>query len=253
MPNSASFRDSNLLPADVKTLRPAAQQVADALRGGSCPADRFFDRFLPDDLRVVSGQYWTPLVVAKRAAEWFDDLGVRTVVDIGSGAGKFCVAAALVGRSRYTGLEQRRSLVASARSLAMVFDVRDRVSFVHGALGVMAMPSADAYYLYNPFGQYFFGAHHDFDEGVEFNDTRYAHDVAAVEQLLRRAPAGTYVLTYNGFGGRVPAGYRQIRVDRKLPSDLRLWRKESRPPKLAIFASRRFGPELCSIARASEV
>ena len=253
MPNSASFRDSSLLPADVHTLRPAAQQVAEALRSGSCPADRFIDQFLPDDLRVVSGQYWTPLAVAKRAAEWLDDLGVRTVVDIGSGAGKFCVAASLVGHARYTGLEQRRSLVASARSLATVFDVRDRVSFVHGALGAMATPSADAYYLYNPFGQYFFRSHHDVDPGVEFNATRHAHDVAAVEQLLRRAPTGTYVLTYNGFGGRVPAGYRQIRIDRKLPSDLRLWRKESRPPRLAIFASRRFGPELGSIAHTSEV
>ena len=241
MPNSASFRDSTLLPADVQTLRPAAQQVADALRSGRCPADRFFDRFLPDDLRVVSGQYWTPLVVAKRAAEWFDDLGVRTVVDIGSGAGKFCVAAALVGRSRYTGLEQRRSLVASARSLAMAFDVRDRVSFVHGALGVMATPSADAYYLYNPFGQYFFGPSHDDGAGAEFNETRRVHDVAAVEQLLRRAPTGTYVVTYNGFGGRVPAGYRQIRVDKKLPSDLRLWRKERGTSRFPFSSVRRSG------------
>ena len=237
MPNSANFRERHPLPAAVQTSRVAVQRVAEALRTGGCPADRFFDRFLPDDLRVVSGQYWTPLATAKRAAEWFDDLGVRTVVDIGSGAGKFCVAAALVGHSRYTGLEQRQSLVASARSLAMVFDVRDRVSFVHGALGVMATPSAEAYYLYNPFGQYFFGSRHDVDAGVEYNATRHAHDVAAVEQLLRQAPIGTYVLTYNGFGGRVPAGYRQIRVDDKLPSDLRLWRKERSTPRF-LFSIR---------------
>jgi SAM-dependent methyltransferase len=228
MPMSAMFPERSPLPADVQILRVAAQHVAEALRTGSCPADRCFDRFLPDDLRVVSGQYWTPLVVAKRAAEWFDDLGVRTVVDIGSGAGKFCVAAALVGRSRFTGLEQRRSLVASARALATVFDVRDRVSFVQGAVGTMATPNADAYYLYNPFAEYVFGSSHDVDTDVEFNETRQAHDVAAVEQLLGCAPAGTYVLTYNGFGGRVPAGYKQIRVDRNLPNDLRLWRKERR-------------------------
>lgn len=226
MPNSASVRDSNPLAADVQTLRLAAQQVVQSLRTGSCPADRFFDRFLPNDLRVVSGQYWTPLAVAKRAAEWLDDLGVQTVVDIGSGAGKFCVAAALVGGGRFTGLEQRPSLVATARALARVFDLHDRVSFVEGALGAVTTPSAEAYYLYNPFGQYYFGSHHDFDTGLEFNDARHAHDVAAVERLLRRAPTGTYVLTYNGFGGRVPAGYRQIRVDQKLPNDLRLWRKE---------------------------
>ena len=59
----------------------------------------------PKGLRGVSGQHWTQLVVAKRAAEWLDALRIRIVVDIGSGVGKFCVAAALVGHCRFTGLE----------------------------------------------------------------------------------------------------------------------------------------------------
>jgi predicted RNA methylase len=164
--------------------------------------------------------------VAKRAAEWLDDLGVKTVVDIGSGAGKFCVAAALVGHSRFTGLEQRPSLVAAARALTRVFGLHHRVSFVEGALGVVATPSADAYYLYNPFGRYVFASTRDEDASVEISEASCARDIAAVEQLLRRAPTGTYVLTYNGFGGRVPADYKQIRVDRTLPNELRLWRKQ---------------------------
>jgi len=204
--------------------------VADALRTGSCPGDGAFDRFLPDELRVVSGQYWTPLVVATRAAEWFADLKVRTVVDIGSGAGKFCVAAALAGRCRFTGLEQRRRLVASARTLARRFEVDDRVSFVEGALGNTATPVADAYYLYNPFGEYLIGSTDPFDSGLERSDERYARDVAAVQDLLQRAHFGTCVLTYNGFGGRVPSSYQQICVDTELPNELRLWRKERTKP-----------------------
>ena len=196
------------------------------LRTGGCPTDRAFDRFLPDELRVVSGQYWTPMVVVKRAAEWLDDLEVRTVVDIGSGAGKFCVAAALAGQCRFTGLEQRPRLVASARALARLFDVDDRVSFREGALGDIATPLADAYYLYNPFGEYRFCAKSRLDQEVEPNDERYARDIAAVQNLLQRARFGTCVLTYNGFGGRVPSSYRQIRVDNDMPSELRLWRKE---------------------------
>ena len=43
---------------------------------------------------------------------------VQSVVDIGSGAGKFCVAAALGSGCRFTGLEQRPRLVAAARTLA---------------------------------------------------------------------------------------------------------------------------------------
>ena len=173
----------------------------------------------------MSAHYWTPLAVAKCVAEWLDDLGVRTVVDIGSGAGKFCVAAALAGHCRFTGLEQRSRLVASARTLARLFDVEDRVTFREGALGEIATPVADAYYLYNPFGEYRFAARSRLDD-VEPSDERYARDVTSVQKLLRRARFGTCVLTYNGFGGRVPASYRQIRVDNTLPSELRLYRKE---------------------------
>jgi predicted RNA methylase len=218
--------DRDAIPDSGPASRFAPERVAELLRTGSCPADSAFDRFLPDELRVVSGQYWTPLVVAKRAAEWFDELNVRTVVDIGSGAGKFCVTAALVGRCRFTGLEQRPRLVAAARTLARLFEVDDRVGFVEGALGTLATPVADAYYLYNPFGEYLFGSSEHLDRDVERSDERYARDVAAVQDLLHRARFGTCVLTYNGFGGRVPSSYRQIRVDNKLPNALRLWRKE---------------------------
>ena len=73
-----------------RTLRVAARQLAEVMHSDRCAADRAFDHFLPERLRVVSPFYWSPLAVAQRAAEWFTDAGVHTVVDIGSGAGKFC-------------------------------------------------------------------------------------------------------------------------------------------------------------------
>jgi predicted RNA methylase len=187
--------------------------------------DRSFDRFLPEPLRRVSGQYWTPLEVVMRAATWFDDLGVRSVVDIGSGAGKFCVASALVGERRCTGVEHRPRLVRAAEELARRFRVDDRVSFVVGAVGHADLPPADAYYLYNPFGENVFGPSCQLDGEVELSRERYAHDVAAVESFFRRCPPGTFVVTYNGFGGRVPAAFEETRVDRELPNVLRMWRK----------------------------
>ena len=72
---------------------------------------------------------------------------------------------------------------------------------------------------------YWLGADYPLEAGAESTDTRFADDVAAAEDLLRRAPAGTWILTYNGFGGRMPAGYELVRVDWKLAGVLRLWRK----------------------------
>lgn len=210
---------------DPHQRRRAARRLIDVLQAGGCPPDRVFDCLLPEPLRVVSPQYWSPLPVAKRAAEWFRDVRVQSVVDIGSGVGKFCVATAILGECRLTGLEVRPFLVRSARTLARLFELNQRVRFVSGALGTVPTPQADAYYFFNPFGAYAFGADALTNGDGMFNAAQQAHSVTVAERLLRRVPIGTWVLTLNGFGGRMPEGYDVIRVDWTVPGALRLWRK----------------------------
>ena len=197
------------------------------MRENVVPTDRAFDRFLPEPLQQVSEEFWSPLIVARRAAEWFADLGVRSVVDVGSGAGKFCVASALWGECRFTGIEQRPFLVKSARALARLFDVNDRVHFVLGSLGEVPTPVADAYYFFNPFGDYSVGLHPraELDRAAALE--RHARDVEEAVQLLREVPAGTCLLALNGFGGSLPPGFTLIRVDWDVPGALRMWRKDS--------------------------
>jgi hypothetical protein len=207
--------------------RGAARRVAQSLRADAYPDDTAFDRFLPQDLRDVSEQYWTPLRVVKRAAEWLAELRIRTVVDIGSGAGKFCVAGALLTDARFIGLEHRRSLVESAHGLAKAFGVSRRVTFVHGAFGAVATPHAEAYYLFNPFGDYWFdSSRDDSDPDVTFSHARRENDIAAVDRLIRLSPVGTTVLTYNGFGRRMPECCDLLHLEWALPGALRLWRKQ---------------------------
>jgi SAM-dependent methyltransferase len=205
-------------------MRPSVERVTEAIRSGTCPDD-LFDRFLPEDLRRVSRYHWTPLAVAGRVADWLDDVGVRSVVDIGAGPGKLCVAAALAGSCSYTGLEQRPRFVEAARRLARLFRVEDRARFIQGSLAADTIPEADAYYLYNPFGENLFGTHERLDDEVELSPERYHRDVALMEWVFARARTGTYVIDYNGFGGLLPATYVKVRFDPSLPSELRMWRK----------------------------
>lgn len=210
-----------------RPLSPA--RIAEALRVGQCPPDGAFDSFLPEDLGELSADQWTPLEVALSAASWLQEFGVHRVVDIGAGPGKFCIAAALAGRCELVGLEQNPRFVAVARSLARLFGVHDRVRFVQGVLGDDVLPPADAYYLYNPFAQHLFAPSDDLGWGASPNYERYRRDVMTAQDVFRRAPAGTIVLTYNGFGGLMPASYEACRIDRELPCVLRMWRKsESR-------------------------
>jgi len=192
---------------------------------GTPVSDRLFDRFMAREARSASVHYWTSLAAAVRAGEWLDEVGAHTVLDIGSGAGKFCVAAALASKVRFVGIEHRARLVTAARELARQFEVEARVAFIHGALEAVARVEADVYYLYNPFGENLFEPSHQLDADVELGDVRYLRDVAFTEQLLQEAAEGTYVITYSGFGGLVPRSYREIRVDWTLSSILRMWKK----------------------------
>ncbi len=209
-----------------RTVRRAARLMAAALRAGRTD-DGAFDRFLPLELRDVSAQYWTPLRVVRQAAAWLREIQVRTVVDIGSGAGKFCVAASLLTRCRFVGLEKRASLVGAARELAGTFGVDDRVTFVTGDLGATSAPAGDAYYFFNPFGEYSFHSMRFAEPRTTVTPEAFARDVAAAAAFLSDAPPGTFALTLNGFGGRVPAGYVQLDVARRLPGTLRLWKKQA--------------------------
>ena len=223
-------------PGDPGDVREAARRLAVALRDGRCPPDAAFDRFLPAPLRDLSPQHWTPLIVAKRASEWLESQGIRRVVDIGAGVGKFCVAGALLSRCSFIGLEQRPSRIASARTLARLFGVDDRVSFVCGALGQAPTPVGDAYYFFNPFDD----AGGEIDDGetnVRVRIDPHEPAVTTAETLLHRAARGTYVLTYNGFGGRVPKSYRLVCIDLAFTGGLRLWRKEHDPRLLPFSRS----------------
>ena len=203
----------------------AASDLFGALGFGDKTSDRAFDGLLPDDLRTRSALHWTPLTVASRAAEWIEELGIGSVVDIGSGVGKFCVAAALAGKATYTGIEQRARLVNVARKLAETLDLSARVSFIHGTLGVSDIPSAEAYYMYNPFGENLFGPKSQIDGDVELNEARYRRDISAAERLLTEAPLGTFLITYNGFGGHVPPTFRELRAEQVRRNELQIWQK----------------------------
>lgn len=208
-------------------MEPSASEIARALRAGRCPPDAQFDRFLSEALQLVSSEYWTPLATALRIVGFIERHGIESVLDIGSGAGKFCVAAAAAcaGNCRFYGLEQRPGLVAAARELARRFEVEAKVDFIEGTLDHPALPRTRAYYLYNPFGENLVAAADQLDAEAELSAARFAQDIERVRALLQSADAGTFVITYNGFGGALPEGYHCLHTELDLPYELALFHR----------------------------
>ncbi|MGZ5245847.1 MAG: methyltransferase domain-containing protein, partial [Flavitalea sp.] len=82
-------------------------------------SDVHFDSILPRNIKEKSAKHWTPLEVAKTAAKFLAPQKDYHVLDIGSGIGKFCLAAAYFNpNATFYGVEQREDLVNYAADVS---------------------------------------------------------------------------------------------------------------------------------------
>jgi hypothetical protein len=201
------------------------EQIAALLRADWLVPDDEFDRVLPSSAQLVSRRFWTPVGVARRAARWLFHAGARSVLDVGSGVGKFCVVGALTTPLRFEGIEQRPHLVEAAGKLAARFNVAAQTTFLRGDFTGAAESNYDAIYFYNPFEENVLPRLDQLDHSVELSETRHRRDLAAAEQLLARVAVGTWMVTYHCFGGSVPDSFELVQARPAGQHMLRLWRK----------------------------
>jgi SAM-dependent methyltransferase len=187
--------------------------------------DAAFDAIYAEPIRARSASFWTPLAVACRAAALFALHGARRVLDVGSGPGKFCLPAGCLHPDLdFVGIEQRAELVAASR-LAQARLRLENVLFFQGDATLASWNRFDGLYLYNPFEENLCGQHQRLDDTVELSMARYLADVRRVAAALATASVGTCVVTYHGFGGRVPSSYDLVHAERAHTGWLRVWVK----------------------------
>jgi predicted RNA methylase len=199
--------------------------IADALRQQQPVTDADFDRVYTGVIQSMSARYWTPVDVALRAADWLRRENCRSVFDVGAGAGKFCIIARLASGCDVQGIEQRSPLVEAARSAAANYGAD--VTFELGTIEAVDPGRFNAFYFYNPFGENHYTPSERFDDSVELSATRCTRELSLVEAWLDTAARGTCVLTYHGFGGRIPDTYRLVQSETQGSDVLRLWTKRS--------------------------
>ena len=78
-------------------------------------SDVQFNNIYPSTIQLLASKHWTPLAVARKAANFLAAEKNVRILDIGSGVGKFCLAAAYhKPDAYYFGVEQRKSLINHA-------------------------------------------------------------------------------------------------------------------------------------------
>lgn len=170
----------------------------------------------------LSQVHWTPVEVSLHAAALLAEGGPRRILDIGAGVGKFCILGALTTPAAFVGVEQRLSLVETARSAAARSGA-SRASFVHANVVDVDFAEFDAFYLYNPFYEQIALDSVRIDETIERSYKRFRGYVAATAKKLSDMRSGTRVVTYNGLGGTMPPEYVHMPVTHGFWREFALW------------------------------
>src|SRR5258708_6090816 len=154
-------------------------------------SDVGFGALLPPLVRAKSTYHWTPLGVARRAALRFADQGIRRVLDVGCGPGKFCIAAALAQPEiDFCGVDLKVSLTKTAQELATLLRLSNVEFRTGNALGA-PWHDFDGFYFFNPFIT------------SSLAPFGLGGDPLPVAELLGAPRRGATGRNYNRFGGTI--------------------------------------------------
>jgi SAM-dependent methyltransferase len=200
-------------------------EVARALRTAEAIDDDRFDRLYPPVVRALAERHWTPIRVALRAAELLVAKPGARVLDVGAGAGKFCIVGALASDAEFVGVEQRPHLVEAASALATTLGA-ERARCLLGNAFSVDWREFDAIYLFNPFQEHVGDDAGVIDRTISIGPRHHIDAVSQTRAKLREARIGTRVVTYYGFGGRMPGSFRRTLKEPHGDDWLELWIKE---------------------------
>lgn len=173
-------------------------------------SDLQFDNLFPRQMQLLSGKHWTPVRVAAIASDFLAEQPGSRILDIGSGIGKFCLAAAQQHPdSHFYGVEQRKKLIQLATKAQKHIAVKN-ATFIHGNFTQLDLSQFDHFYFYNSFYENLVDDESHIDESIDYSLSLYEYYTHYLYAALEKLPRGTRLATYHSFREVVPPGYRLI-------------------------------------------
>lgn len=175
-------------------------------------SDFNFNLLYPAPIQAVAEKHWTPLAVAKKAAEFLATSPAVKVLDIGSGSGKFCLTAAHYHhQTSFFGIEQRSDLVTLCNQLKEKLQLTN-ISFICDNITNVDFKDFDHFYFYNSFYENIEGTV-KIDYSIPYSEELYDSYNRYLYKQLNKKPAGTRLVTYHSFGSEIPKGYEVVQTD----------------------------------------
>jgi hypothetical protein len=183
-----------------------------------------FDNLLPENIKRKSKRFFTPEDVAIQSAKWLSGSDHRVVVDIGAGAGKFCLFGAAHTKSQFIGFEMRPHLVDIASKMFHDFEIKN-ARVLHGNITDFQFSNFEAFYMYNPFHENMVPFLR-MDDTVLLSKDFYGIYIQHTHAQLSLAKSGTRLVTYHGNNFEVPGSYEK--VNEFFGGNLNYWIKQDK-------------------------
>ncbi len=175
-------------------------------------SDLNFNSLYPEAIQEAAEKHWTRIEVIKKASAFLATSADKTVLDIGSGAGKFCLVAAHEHPlTRFYGIEQRRNLVDLSNDLAKKFEL-DNALFICDNICNIDFKKYDHFYFYNSFYENVPGTQ-KIDHAIKYSEELYNFYNRYLYKQLDKKQSGTRLVTYHSFGSEIPPGYEIVHTD----------------------------------------
>jgi SAM-dependent methyltransferase len=184
--------------------------------------DLRFNQLFPKRIQAKAARHWTPVDVAKTAADFLAPDKDVHVLDIGSGIGKFCLTAAYhKPKAIFYGVEQRKDLSDYAFDVSCKLAVYN-VSFIHGNFTQLDFRQFDSFYFFNSFYENLKGTE-KIDYTIEHSLSLYNYYNRYLYKELEQKATGTRIATYHSLEDEIPRCYRVVKT--AFNGLLKLWVK----------------------------
>jgi SAM-dependent methyltransferase len=172
-------------------------------------SDISFNKLYPDRIQALAKLHWTPLHIADLVALFLAGEKGGNILDIGSGVGKFCLAAAhYAPNSVFHGIEQRKSLITHAECAKKQLGLTN-VNFIHGNFTQLDFSKFDHFYFYNSFYENLPGTE-KIDDSIEYSDELYIYYKRYLCKQLEKKPKGTRLCTLCTWDHEIPPDYHVV-------------------------------------------
>jgi SAM-dependent methyltransferase len=185
--------------------------------------DEKFNLIYGESLCEMAEIHFSPIDVSIMAAQFLAQKSGKKVLDIGSGAGKFCIIGSLNTDGYFVGIEQRQTFIDISIKIVAENNLQ-RIEFLLGNVADLDFAPYDAFYIFNPFYENI-SRTGIIDLNIELNRDFYESYSNFVKNQLNLKPIGTRLATYFSYSKEIPSSYKL--QSSHFDDKLKLWEKES--------------------------